>query len=131
MASLQQFRSGNSHITFHFGGKRFKRSLKTKDKRRAISLRARLEETIQLVELGRIELPESVDVPTFLLSDGKSSRKAIVQEASLGELFIRFFDSLPEGSLEPGSVAMMQIHRGHLERYFGKRLQLKLLRFRL
>ena len=31
MASLQQFPSGNFHITFQFGGKRFKRALKTKD----------------------------------------------------------------------------------------------------
>lgn len=129
MASLQQFPSGNFHITFQFGGKRFKRSLKTKDKRQATSLRARLEETIRLIELGRIELPESVDVPTFLLSDGKSSQKTIIREANLGDLFVRFFDSLPNGSLEPGSVAMMQIHRRHLERHFGKRLQLKLLKF--
>jgi hypothetical protein len=129
MASLQQFPSGNFHIKFDFGGKRFKRSLKTKDKREAISRRARLEETLRLVELGRIELPESVDVPTFLLSDGKTNQKAVIREASLGDLFVRFFDSLPEGSLEPGSTAMMQIHQRHLERHFGKRLQLKLLRF--
>lgn len=129
MASLQQFPSGNFHITFDFGGKRFKRSLKTKDKREAVSRRARLEETLRLVELGRIEIPDSVDIPTFLLSDGKTNQKAVIREASLGDLFVRFFDSLPEGSLEPGSIAMMQIHRRHLERYFGKRLQLKLLKF--
>ena len=129
MASLQQFPSGNFHITFQFGGKRFKRSLKTKDKRQAISLRARVEGTLRLVELGRIELPESVDAPTFLLSDGKTNQKAVIREASLGDLFNRFFDSLPDGILEPGSAAMMQIHKKHLERYFGKRLQLKLLKF--
>ena len=92
-------------------------------------MRARLEETIRLIELGRIDLPDSVDISTFLLSDGKTNQKSVVREASLGDLFIRFFDSLPEGSLEPGSIAMMQIHRGHLERHFGKRIQLKLLRF--
>ena len=129
MASLQQFPSGNFHITFQFGGKRYKRSLKTKDKRQAMSLRARVEETVRLIELGRIELPNSVDIPTFLLSDGKAKQPIVVREASLGDLFIRFFESLPDGTLEPGSIDMMQIHRRHLERHFGKRLQLKLLTF--
>ena len=92
-------------------------------------MRARLEELIRLVELGKLVLPESIDILTFFLSDGKASQKAIVREAHLGDLFDRFFDSLPDDSLEKGTVAMMHIHRRHLERHFGKRLQLKLIKF--
>ncbi len=86
MASFQQFPSGNFHITFHFGGKRFKRSLKTKDKRQTQAIQARLEETIRLVQLGRIKMPLLVDVPAFLLADGNSiSQPEISNDARLGE----------------------------------------------
>ncbi len=129
MASLQQFPSGNFHITFHFGGKRYKRSLKTNDRRKALAMKARAEETALLVEQGRIELPESVDVPTFLLSDGKLATKTTCNEAKLSKLFEGYFGSLPEGNLEPGTIAMMQTHRGHLERHFGKYRVMKLLTF--
>ena len=129
MASLQQFPSGSFHITIQFGGKRYKRSLKTKDPRKAQAMKARAEETALLVEQGRIELPEAVDVPTFLLSDGKLSSKPVLIESRLVKIFDVYFDSLPTGSLEPGTVKMMQIHRGHLERRLGRRFSLKLLSF--
>ena len=129
MAAIQQFPNGTFHITFRFGGRRYKRSLKTKSRRQATSLLARLEDTIRLVEIGRIDLPETVDIPSFLLSDGRAVSKPKISEARLGDLFVRFFDSLPEGSLEPRSIQMMQIHRKRLESYIGKGLQLKLLSY--
>jgi len=129
MASLQQFPSGNFHITLQLGGKRYKRSLKTKNRRTALALKARAEETTKLVEQGRIQLPESVDIPTFLLSDGKLANKLISNESRLANLFDQYFDSLPPGGLEPGTVKMMEIHRRHLERGLGRRFSLKLLKF--
>ena len=56
MASLQQFPSGSFHISIQFGGKRYKRSLKTKNLRKAKAMKARAEETAMLVKQGRIQL---------------------------------------------------------------------------
>ena len=112
---------GTFHIIIRFSSKRYKRSLKTKDRRKALAMKARAEETALLIEQGRIELPESADVPTFLLSDGKLAAKKVVSESRLSQLFDGYFDALPPGSLEPGTIKMMQIHRRHLETTLGKR----------
>ncbi len=71
MAWIQQDPSGNFHISFRFGGRKFKRSLKTDLERHAKLSKLRLEEMISLIEAGRIELPPNIDIPTFLLCEGK------------------------------------------------------------
>jgi len=77
MASLEPTASGNYHIYFRFQGRRYKRSLKTKCEAEANARCSRLDETIRLVESGRIELPDGADLATFLLSDGKLAIKTL------------------------------------------------------
>ena len=128
MASLQKFPSGTFHITIPFGGKRYKRSLKTKDRKTALAIQARVEDTTKLVEQGRIEIPSSADIPTFLLSDGKASRQLEApKDAKLNKLFKSYFDSIPEGSLDPGTIRMMKTHARHLIKHLGGRLSLRTL----
>jgi integrase len=62
---------GTFKVGFRFGGRRYKRRLDTRDRAEADRIAARLEENIRLVGRGRLELPDGVDLPTFLLSDGK------------------------------------------------------------
>ena len=69
MAWLQKYPSGDYHISFRFGGKKFKRSLRTKNKKRALTRQARLEDNIDLVKRGRLIIPNDADVATYLLSD--------------------------------------------------------------
>lgn len=64
MAWLEQKPSGTFHLVFRIGEQKFRRSLKTKDKKEASSRRNRVEENLRLVEAGRLDIPESVDVPT-------------------------------------------------------------------
>ena len=78
MAWLQADPSGNYHVSFRFGGRKFKRSLRTKDGANAEGRRLRLEENIRLVESGRLAIPSEADVPTFLLSDGKLNSKVVI-----------------------------------------------------
>ena len=129
MAWLQTDPSGNHHICFRFGGKKFKRSLRTRDRKKASRKLVRLEETVDLIESGRIELPTNVDVPTFLLSEGKLQVKHTIDDQRLSELFTHFFDSIPDGSLEPRTIAQMKSHRVHLEGFFGKNFSLVKLSF--
>ena len=128
MASLQKFPSGTFHITIPFGGKRYKRSLKTKDRKTALAIQARVEDTTKLVERGRIEIPTSADIPTFLLSDGNVSRQLEApKEVKLNKLFKSYFDSIPEGSLDLGTIRMMKTHSRHLTKHLGGRLSLRTL----
>ena len=71
MAWLHQL-SGTYHTSFRFGGQKFKRSLRTSESKEAEARLERLKENIRLVEAGRIDLPAHSDIPTFLLSDGKT-----------------------------------------------------------
>ena len=129
MAWLQTDPSGNHHICFRFGGKKFKRSLRTRDRKKASRKLIRLEETVDLIEAGRIELPTNVDVPTFLLSEGKLQVKHTIDDQRLGDLFNQFFESIPDGSLEPRTIAQMKSHRVHLEEFFGVKFSLVKLSF--
>ena len=115
MAWLQTDPSGNYHISFRFGGRRFKRSLRTKSRREAEARRVRIEENIRLVESGRLELPADIDIPSFLLSDGKLTKRIVLPSVlTLDGLFERFFENLRDGALEATTVSCMQIHRRHL-----------------
>ena len=65
MASLQRDPSDNIHVKFRFSGKQYKRSLKTKHQRKAEAAASHIAENIRLVNTGRMELPDDVDIPTF------------------------------------------------------------------
>ena len=88
MAWLEEDPSGTFHIAFRFAGAKFRRSLRTKKQEQAESRRLRLEETIGLVESGRLEIPDGGDVACFLLSDGKLAEKPkTTKQLTLGSLF--------------------------------------------
>ncbi len=95
MASIQQDPSGNYHVCFRFRDSRFKRSLKTNIKRKAEAAASRVEENLRLVDEGRIELPDGVDIPVFLLSDGKLADKPRQSKTiKLGSLFDEYLNAI-------------------------------------
>ena len=129
MAWLQTDPSGNYHVSFRFGGRKFKRSLKTKSEHQANSRLHRLEENIRLVESGRLELPTEGDIPRFLLSDGKIAKKIKIKPTLvLTEAFDEYLESIPDGSLEDNTIKMLKIHRRHLERLMGAKFKLESLK---
>jgi len=128
MAWLQEDPSGNYHISFRFGGRKFKRSLRTSKVKEANSRLERLEENIRLVEAGRIDLSADTDIPTFLLSDGKLNGKPVVTSLlTLQELFDNFFANLPNGNLDESTLNGMHIHKRHLIQAFGPRFAVQKL----
>ena len=119
MAWLQQNPSGHFYISFRFAGRKYKRSLKTTERKKANTKKVRLEHTITLIESGRIDLPTGVDIPTFLLSDGTKNGKTEVRDCRLDRLLEEFFEAIPEGSLEQNSINTMKTHENHLLRLLG------------
>lgn len=119
MAGIEQ-RNGRFNVIFRYGGKRYVRSLKTADETRALMRRDEIQETIDLVERGKLTVPEGGDVVTFLMSGGKVlSLPKVTQHFKLSTLFDQFFEALPKDSLEQSTIGLMQIHRRHLERVLG------------
>jgi integrase len=124
MPWLEPDQSGSFHVAFRFNGRRFRRSLKTSDRREAERLAARVEDNIRLIERGRIVVPSDVDVATFLMSDcrigGTAPKRAGAE--TLTQLFAVYFEQVGSDKLEESTLQGMRIHRGHLERLLGKRL---------
>jgi integrase len=128
MAWLERDATGYFSICLRIGSKRFKRSLQTKNEKHAQLLTARVEENLLLVERGRLEIPQTADVVTFLLSDGRLQGEIKIPEnLTLRALFIRYFAALPEGSLEPTSIRGMKVHQKNLEKHFGQAFSVRML----
>ena len=62
MPWLEHRPNGRYHVAFRFAGQKLKKSLRTSDLPTAEARLHQLEENIRLLEKGRIELPDDVDV---------------------------------------------------------------------
>lgn len=131
MAFLEQ-RGRSFRIIFRFAGARYAKALNTHDERAARASLARVEDKLHRLELGTLNVPESVDLVTFVVGDGTNSTKPqpLVaphgQRAPLGlsDLFAAYWAKLPEGNLELSTITGMKIHQRQLERHFGKRFSI-------
>jgi hypothetical protein len=127
MAGLEK-RNGRYNVIIRFGGQRFVRSLETTDETEAADLKARVERRIRLITSGDIELPNGADVPTFLLTDGKLTKKPTAEKKlTLSAVFEEFFKNLPQGSLEDSTLNVMKTHRRHIERIIGAKFSIRSL----
>jgi integrase len=121
MSSLEQRGTGQFHLIFRFGGRKFKKALKTTQTDVAEAARVRLDENLRLVSAGRLIIPEGADIPTFLLSDGKLNGKPkVLAPLTLSALFQEYRDHLPDGTMESNSLYTAKVHMAHFERVVGK-----------
>ncbi len=114
MAWLEQHpSSGHFKICFRWGGKKKRKSLPVTDPKAAQAILLRFEENVALLERGRLELPTSGDIMTFLLSDGKlasSPKSSLVQPKTLREIVDRYLAALSHGSIEANSLETVRMH---------------------
>lgn len=125
MAWVEIAPSGVYQIAFRVGDRKLKRSLRTTIRKEAEAARSRLEENLRLLERGRLILPPHADIASFLLSDGRVEQPiAVPRPVTISELFRRYRQELPSGSLEANSLATIGTHLKHLERLLGKSVAL-------
>jgi integrase len=121
-------RYGTFKVAFRFGGKRYKRALDTRDRNEADRLAGRLEENIKLVERGRLPLPDDVDLPTFLLSDGRLAQSPRPPEVvTLDDLFERY-RTAHSGTHEQTTLDTFDTHVKHFRRTLGPRFVARMLK---
>jgi hypothetical protein len=125
MASIEQ-RGNTFRVVFRHGRRKFNRSLRTKDRKAADACLARLEDNLRRVELGLLEPPDSVDLATFLLSDGRAQQRPTPRHTirTLGGLLDGCVDGITPGSLEETTLVGMRIHVRRLKRVLGANLAL-------
>jgi integrase len=124
MAWIEQHpTSGRFKICFRWGEQKIKKTLKVASESAARSALARLEETMDLLERGRLELPAGADIATFLLSDGKIAKKPVPtpveKPLTLSELRDRYVEVHGNGAIEANSLETIKMHFRHLEKSFG------------
>ena len=109
------------HVAFRLGNNEFRKSLKTKNQRKAEASMHRLEDNLRDYELGRIDIPDGADIATYLLSDGRRTGKPKPKVTpQLGSIFDEYKNSMPEGALENSTLATIEIHMRHIFRFLGK-----------
>ena len=118
MPSLRQDPDcGIFRIRFRFAGKAYNRSIRTKDPKTANSILGRVEETIRLIEHGRLEIPPKIDPAVFILSDGKTTTVQSKSKAiSLKNLFAEYLERLPTVAKEENTVKLERSHIKHFNR---------------
>ncbi|QDU80714.1 site-specific tyrosine recombinase XerD [Polystyrenella longa] len=123
MASLHKDRkSSNFSIRFRYEGRNINRSLRTSDKRKAAGICSRIEETLLLLEGGRIEIPASTEPLDFIFSDGKKTGKTVSTKTKhwgLTEFCAIYEQRLPQGHKEASTLHGERIHFNHLQRHLG------------
>jgi integrase len=120
MASLEN-QKGWWRIVLRYDGQKHQRALETQDKRKALQLKARVEENLVLLKQGRLAYEPGGDLITLLLSDGKlNATPKVDRPLRLGELFDRYKQDRPP-SKEGVTAYTEDIHLAHLVRLLGKR----------
>lgn len=121
MAFLQQDKkSGRFRIRFDFGGQEFKRSVKTQKENIARSIQGRVEDTIRMLEQGRLTIPPGVEPGVFILSDGKLTAKPVaVRPLTLAELVEKYQQSSAAAVKETTTKGTERTHCKHLVQIMG------------
>jgi integrase len=116
MAGIQRYPSGHYHVTFRFAGRKYNRSLETKSETEARDLAGRIQDNIRNVQRGLLALPPGIDIPTFLLSDGRMSGPVQVSlVVTLKELIERYEKAISCGAVEESTLYTIRIHMKHLK----------------
>jgi integrase len=121
VASIKQDpESGNYRIYFRYGGKQHQKSLKTKDETEASELQGRVERMLRDLETGWTILPDGADWWTFVLTGGQRAQKTVAPTVlTLDQLFTRYEQEMPPGSMETNSLATYRLHKKHLFRHLS------------
>ena len=123
MASIwQDRRSGNWLIKFVYGGKPFCKSCLTQDSDDAGRIKARVEETLGMLNTGRLTLPEDADPGVWILSGGKLQEKPKLDTTSPASV-AAICDAYYNDQLDKADTTLEaeKRHIGHLKRALGEK----------
>lgn len=125
--------SGRFKICFRWGGKKLKKTIKSRSQKDAEAALVRFEENIGLVQRGRLQMPADADVATFLLSDGKLTRDPedvpLPVAVTLGDLRDRYVEAHSNGAIEENSLDTVRLHLRHFVVSLGESFEIQTLTF--
>jgi len=116
-------------ITFYWEGHKINRSCGTTDEKTARGIKARVEDLIQQLNLGRLQIPDDADPGTWIMSDGKlttrprQTEKRLVRLGEICEAYLE--DQISKAS---NTVSCEKTHIGHLTRILKKSSRLRTIK---
>lgn len=118
MATLDRDkRNGNYLVRFRYDGQQYQRSCRTTRAPQAKRILATVEETLDLLNTGRLSLPEDTEIGRWILSGGKSgvtARQCNTVPTRLGEVCDKYFAD--QGQKAASTLVREKPHIRHLKR---------------
>jgi integrase len=116
------------HCTFRFQGRRFYFAVGKLTEAQARAKATEVDETLALIERGRLVVPEGVRFEDFVASGGKVPvLSAKPETVTARQLFDRYLETHANGTIEVNSLGTSRTHLGQVRRSLGERFRLQSL----
>ena len=133
MAFAQQ-RAGWYRVVFNYGGKKYRKGLKTTDATVADAVVGGIKRTILMLEQGFLQIPEGADVLTFILSGGQTIQSLLMPPApeeptpepvTLEQLRDKYVATMSIGVIEKSSLDTIKLHLRNILQTLGANFRLE------
>jgi hypothetical protein len=116
------------HCTFRFQGRRYYFAVGNVSEDQARAKGLEVDETLALLERGRLEVPEGVALEEFVAAGGKAPVvSARPETVTARQLFDRYLATHANGTLEASSLGTARTHLNQLAGSLGERFRAQAL----
>jgi integrase len=116
------------HCTFRFQGRRYYFAIGNVPEAQAVAKGAEVDETLTLIERGRLTVPEGIPLEEFVAAGGKipviSARPETV---TARKLFDRYLETHANGTIEENSLGTAKSHLNQFTKTVGERFRIQVL----
>jgi hypothetical protein len=114
------------YCTFRFHGKRYYFTVGNVSEAQALAKGAEVDETLDLLDRGRLSIPDGVSLEEFVAPGGKAPVVAVRPETvTARNLFDRYLDTHANGTIEENSLGTAKSHLNQFIKSVGKRFHIQ------
>lgn len=116
------------YCAFRYGGKRYYFTIGKVLERVARAKSVEVDQTLTLLQQGRIELPENVDLADFVAAGGKAPAISVSPESMTArQIFDDYLKTHSNGTIEENSLLTLRTHLSQMTSSLGERFRLQKL----
>jgi integrase len=116
------------HCTFRFRGKRYYFATGNLTEQQAKAKGSEVDETLDLIERGRLTIPEGVSLEDFVAAGGKIPAVAARPETiTVRQLFDHYLTTHGNGTIETSSLKTAKTHLNQVAETLGERFRIQSL----
>ncbi|CAN5469421.1 hypothetical protein BH10PLA2_BH10PLA2_16300 [soil metagenome] len=114
------------YCTFRFQGKRFYFAVGNVPEAQALAKGAEVDETLALIERGRLTVPEGVPLEEFIAAGGKAPViLARPETITARQMFDRYLETHANGTIEANSLGTARSHFNQFAKTVGDRFRMQ------